>query len=319
MREPYHRAVTELPFRVERLPNNPILRPNMDGRMGDNLNGPSLIRVPDWVEEPLGRYYLYFGHHDGRYIRLAYADELAGPWRTHEPGVLSLAESLFAGHVASPDVHVDHDRRQIRMYFHGADQPSGPGPSEREGVLPLPPGGDIAGQHSRVALSSDGVHFEARSELLGRPYLRVVRWRDWWIALGMPGVFYRSRDGLSGFEEGPTLFGPDQRHTALKLDGDRLSVFSTNAGDCPERILLATIELTPDWRAWRASEPIVVLEPGLPWEGGDLPLEPSRRGLVYGPVRQLRDPAIFAEDGRTYLLYAVAGESGIAIAELVER
>jgi hypothetical protein len=33
-------------------------------------------------------------------------------------------------------------------------------------------------------------------------------------------------------------------------------------------------------------------------------------------VNQLRDPAIFEEDGRTYLLYAVAGESGIAIAEL---
>jgi hypothetical protein len=33
-------------------------------------------------------------------------------------------------------------------------------------------------------------------------------------------------------------------------------------------------------------------------------------------VNQLRDPAIFQEDGRTYLLYAVAGEAGIGIAEL---
>jgi hypothetical protein len=36
------------------------------------------------------------------------------------------------------------------------------------------------------------------------------------------------------------------------------------------------------------------------------------------PVRQLRDPAIYQEDGRTYLLYSVAGEHGIAIAELLE-
>jgi hypothetical protein len=36
-------------------------------------------------------------------------------------------------------------------------------------------------------------------------------------------------------------------------------------------------------------------------------------------VRQLRDPAIFREDGRTYLIYSVAGESGLAIAELRER
>jgi hypothetical protein len=32
----------------------------------------------------------------------------------------------------------------------------------------------------------------------------------------------------------------------------------------------------------------------------------------------LRDPAIFREDGCTYLLYAVAGERGIAIAELTD-
>ncbi|MBI3972242.1 MAG: hypothetical protein HY332_13225, partial [Chloroflexi bacterium] len=59
---------------VHRFPTNPIIRPHMDGRMGDNINGPSLIRVPDWVDDPLGRYYLYFAHHRGTYIRLAYAD-----------------------------------------------------------------------------------------------------------------------------------------------------------------------------------------------------------------------------------------------------
>jgi hypothetical protein len=37
----------------------------------------------------------------------------------------------------------------------------------------------------------------------------------------------------------------------------------------------------------------------------------------YGQVNQLRDPAIFEENGRVYLLYAVAGESGIAIAEVL--
>jgi hypothetical protein len=36
------------------------------------------------------------------------------------------------------------------------------------------------------------------------------------------------------------------------------------------------------------------------------------------PVCQLRDPAIFREGDRTYLLYTVAGERGIAMAELTE-
>lgn len=285
---------------VERLIHQPIIHPRMDDRIGDNINGPSLIRVPDWVEQPLGRYYLYFAHHDGHYIRLAYSNDLLGPWIIYGDGVLPLAQAGFAGHIASPDVHVDQARRQIRLYCHGSETPSGGGGE----------------QWTRVATSPDGLHFTALPELLGRPYFRVFQWQGYHHALAMPGVFYRSRDGLRDFQEGPTLFSSHMRHTALKLDGSILSVFYTNAGDCPERILLSTIDLTPDWMTWTASEPGVVLEPELPYEGGDLPRAPSKRGLSMEPVCQLRDPAIFREDGRTYLLYAVAGEHGIAMAEI---
>lgn len=288
-------------MRVERFAANPIVRPEMDARMGDNVNGPSLIRVPDWVNNPLGRYYLYFAHHDGHYIRLAYADKLEGPWRTHEVGVLSLEQSRFAGHVASPDVHVDHELRRIRMYFHGSEVASGV------------PGAD---QYTRVALSSDGLHFEAKTERLGRPYFRVFAWGGYSYALGMPGVFYRSRDGLTAFEQGPTLFASNMRHSALKLDGNILSVFYTDVGTNPESILLATIDLTPDWLQWKESKASTVLQPERDYEGVNAVRAPSVRGLVHGPVCQLRDPAVYREDGRTYLLYSVAGENGIAIAEL---
>lgn len=295
-------------MRVERFAENPIIRPNMDRRMGDNVNGPSLIRVPDWVERPLGRYYLYFAHHDGRYIRLAYADDLHGPWQTYESGVLPLEASHFSGHIASPDVQVDDEQRQIRLYYHGAENPSGTGGK----------GGGGGPQYSRVAVSRNGLDFEAMPEILGRPYMRLFRWDGFHYALAMPGVMYRSCDGLTGFEEGPTLFASTQRHTALKLEDDRLAVFHTYAGDCPEQILLATIQLTADWTTWRASDPVPVLEPELEYEGGHLDLAPSKRGLVMGPVRQLRDPAIYREDGRTFLLYSVAGEYGIAIADLLD-
>ncbi len=53
------------------------------------------------------------------------------------------------------------------------------------------------------------------------------------------------------------------------------------------------------------------------WEGADAPLEPSVRSTAYGHVNQLRDPAILEDDGRVFLFYAVAGESGIAVAELL--
>jgi len=285
---------------IERLAHQPMIRPHMDNRMGDNINGPSLIRVPDWIAQPLGKYYLYFAHHDGRYIRLAYSDDLLGPWTTYRDGVMPLPVARFAGHVASPDVHVDQVQRRIRMYYHGSDTPSAGG----------------GAQATRVALSEDGLHFTAFPGLLGRPYFRVFQWDGYHYALAMPGVMYRSRDGLTDFEEGPTLFSRNMRHTALKVDGRTLSVFYTNAGDCPERILLSTIDLTPYWHTWGASEPMVVLEPELAYEGGHLPRQPSKRGLVMEPVCQLRDPALFCEDGHTYLLYAVAGEQGIAMAEL---
>lgn len=53
---------------IERLPGNPIITQGLDASLGDNINDPSLIRVPDWVPDPLGRYCLYFAHHNGRFI-----------------------------------------------------------------------------------------------------------------------------------------------------------------------------------------------------------------------------------------------------------
>ena len=44
--------------------------------MGSNINSPSLIRVPDWIDNPLGRYYLYFADRGGQYIRLAYSNDI---------------------------------------------------------------------------------------------------------------------------------------------------------------------------------------------------------------------------------------------------
>ena len=112
------RSVSDAP-QVRRLPANPIIRPDMDDSMGRNVNGPSLIRVPTWVERPLGNYYLYFAHHQGSYIRMAYADAIDGPWSVFPPGVLHCSDTVFEEHIASPDVHLVSELKEIRMYFHG--------------------------------------------------------------------------------------------------------------------------------------------------------------------------------------------------------
>ncbi len=66
-------------IRATRCTNNPIIHPGLCSSIGTNINGPSLIRVPDWIEQPLGKYYFYFADHQGKFIRLAYADDIEGP------------------------------------------------------------------------------------------------------------------------------------------------------------------------------------------------------------------------------------------------
>ncbi len=209
-------------MRVERL--GPIITPDTHPAAGTNINGPSLIAVPPWVDQPLGRYYLYFADHKGSSIRLAFADDVAGPYRLHPPGALQLPDSLFptetptgivttseiqaaaieaegyaahfTPHIASPDVVVDHENRTIWMAYHGlcAD----------------------GSQLTRMAQSSDGLHFEAHEPLVAFPYLRVLpeRLDDGWLAMSMPGIVYRSADLLT-WDAGPMLFDADFRHCAL--------------------------------------------------------------------------------------------------------
>ncbi|MEL7186683.1 MAG: hypothetical protein AAFN50_09670, partial [Pseudomonadota bacterium] len=255
------------------------------------------------------KYYLYFADHRGTYIRLAYADDLLGPWQTHKPGSLQLHESHFPtellpnqfgyAHIASPDVHVRDDLRQIVMYVHGYD-----------------PGKGVGSQVTRIATSADGINFAGEPEVLGRAYFRVWEFDGYYYALAMPGYLYRSQNGINEFEAGPQLFNDDMRHSALLLRDNALYVFWTQAGHAPERILVSIIDLQGDWRKWQATAPTEVLRPERNWEGADVEIEPSRRGYIDERVNQLRDPAIFEEGDDVYLLYSVAGESGIAIAKL---
>jgi hypothetical protein len=318
-------------MRSHRLLDRPIITADLDPTIGVNIQGPSMIRVPDWIGNRLGEYYLYFADHKGSYIRLAYADHPTGLWMVHPPGSLHLAQSRFlteppvaspeqvahfearlnergtpishdalseitTPHIASPDVHVDAIGRRIVMYFHGLE--------------------DVATQVSRVAISHNGIDFEAQPEILGPSYLRIFPHDGMTYALAMPGQFFRSKDGLHGFEPGPARFNPNMRHSAVLKRGNELLVFWTQVGETPERILCSRIDISGDWHRWLESPPVEVLRPERAWEGADAPLVPSVRSTAYGHVNQLRDPAIFEEDGRTYLLYAVAGESGIAIAEI---
>lgn len=297
---------------LRRFAQNPIISPDMLPRgLGNNINGPSLIRVPEWLPRPLGRFYLYFAHHSGDHIRLAFADSLEGPWQIYEPGTLQLHNLPGCrDHIASPDVHVDTARREIRMYFHG--------PSAIDGA-----------QRSFLATSTDGLRFHSGTEALAQFYLRVAPWRGEWIGMAKGGVLYRSESGLAEFRRLPRPAFPmssqeanepgDVRHVALHVVGDHLQVYFSRIGDQPESILGTSVDLRRPPEEWRASSTETILRPEMTWEGTDEPLRPSRSGVSDRRENAVRDPAIFIDCGRTYLLYAVAGESGIAIAEFISQ
>ncbi len=309
----YTDSSTDFSFRVERLANNPIIHRDMEGfagREGENINGPSLIRVPDWIENPLGKYYLYFAHHHGEFIRMAYADDLEGPWVIHEGGVLHMHDTPSfhnrrGDHIASPDVLVDEENKRIIMYYHG---------------LPIPNTG-APYQMTFVALSEDGLNFESKQHQLGLFYFRVFRHNDdrhYALAkyINDGGIMYRSRDGISKWEPGPRIL-PRVRHMALWQHKGKMYVFFSRGRDAPEHIMVSRIENLDDgWSEWRFTKPQTVLKPEEDWEGANEPVQESRFGAINRFVHQLRDPAIYEEDGRVFLLYSAAGEYSIGIAEI---
>lgn len=312
---------------AKRLTAEPIIHAGLDSSIGVNIQGPSLIRVPEWVNAPLGRYYLYFADHKGRFIRLGYADELNGPWRIHKPGSLRLEGSHFptepieptdetvektsvvpgqllhsqeyegsTPHIASPDVHVNHEERRIYMYYHGLFA--------------------YANQKTRMATSADGINFVAEEPVLCRTYLRVVPFHDTILGMVMPGVLYQLTHARGPFEGGRQLFTSNARHHALLTNRNRVFVFWSEVGEAPEHIKVSVIQNVVDKEMLEINHLGAILKPVLAWEGANAPNKPSVRSVAYGRVNQLRDPCVFVDDGRVYLLYAGGGESAIGISEL---
>ena len=74
----------KLKIKINRGDNGLIIPPNLSNEIGSNVQGPSLIKVPEWINNKLGNSYLYFADHKGDHIRLAYSDTLQGPWKINQ-------------------------------------------------------------------------------------------------------------------------------------------------------------------------------------------------------------------------------------------
>ena len=289
------------------------MHPGLCNSLGDNINGPSVVVRPDWAPGP-GHLMMYFAHHKGQHIRLACADRPEGPWHVHAPGVLPLGDTPLAQtrpqvpqpawavardtdglypHLASPDVWIDEQTRQFRMLFHG-----------------LAEDGE---QVSYLASSPDGLDWQVKGSPIPETYLRRFAHGGRTYAMARLGILLRQT--RNGWETGSAPIRCHLRHVAVLARGDSLHVLFTRIGDAPERLLHTTLDLSRPWPDWHAGPETELLRPELPWEGAEEPVRPSFVGAV-DFANELRDPAVFEFDGRTFMVYAGGGEAALGLAEL---
>lgn len=288
-----------------------LLCPDSHASLGNNLNGPCVIEVPSWIPAPLGRYYMYFAHHQGHFIRMAFGDRLTGPWTVHAPGVLHLRDTPYRqtdippergiqfpyAHVASPNVHVDAERREIVMYYHGLE--------------------DDGAQPTRVCFSADGLAFGRHSGPMMPSYFAGFRYEDGIYGISVGGLLHRGLGWDGPFETAPEAFasallgpnGEKPRHFGIARDGAKLKLYFTRIGDAPERILKSTVNLEGHWQNWSASPPVEVLRPSQPWEGAETPIRASKVGTADPMEHALRDPFPF----QSHLFFVGGGESAIGV------
>jgi len=179
-------------------------------------------------------------------------------------------------------------------------------------------------QFTQVAESADGLHFTVRPAISKTSYLRVFPRDGSLYGMARLGLLLRSKDPLASFEIGPNPFRDSAyanrvRHVAVLPQGNMLRVFFTGISDAPEHVLMATLNTSGDWQTWKVTPPVDVLQPEAAYECPTLPNVPSEAGDIKGPARQLRDPYVLEDGGKTFLFYSICGEQGIAAAELTIR
>ncbi len=322
-------------------------------REGQNMNGPSVIRIPKWIPSAKraarnAEYYMYFAHHAGDYIRMAWAEKVEGPWHLYRVGqdvevgtrgVLDLGPTdaprlsedfQLRSHVSSPNIHIDEENRRIAMYFHAGSYYKG----ER-----LP-------QYTFLAHSDTGLDFNSGviPARLGGGYPRVFEHNGKLYAFGFGGRLYQAPSASN-----PVLLPPNQgpeeprwpsvsspfddafaaarvktkvRHVGVFRRGDTLEVFFTAINQTPERIQLVKIGPgVTDVAQWTPSLPAEeILRAEQDWEGADLPVTTSEGGPAPENLNQIRDPHVFENsNGSLYLFYVGRGEDALGLARLTPR
>ena len=171
------------------------------------------MRVPAWIPaarrvHPEAVYYMYFGHHRGKYIRMAWARRIEGPWTLHrmgpdvppgERGVLDLGDrDVPIGNgivltqkrravISAPEVLVDDEERRIVLYVQAHKN------IEVDGTRVKTPGGLVATSPYGLDFNP-GAHtgYGIEPVILGPDYVSTFVFDDELYGVGNGGVIYRA-------------------------------------------------------------------------------------------------------------------------------
>ena len=327
-----HRRPT---IRATRLPQNPLITVKSSSSLGDNINNPTVIRVPSWIEHPLGRYYMYFAHHMGAHIRLAYADAVAGPWKVYEPGVLHVHDTAFYRPQPDPPENLENFYTHVASpeIYGGRSQPS-----TRDVVPRVVDRRGRCGRSAKRAAQAMGAPTRLRAEhAVGRVAGRFTfrrsgrrsRARATCASFAFDGSLYgMARLGLllrSTRSVRPLRGRPERRFGTEPYTGRVRHVAVVSGGLDALRVLhgdrrcARTDHGVHDRHERRLDDlegvgPTELLRPGGAYECPRC--RPRRRRRATSKARR-GSSAIrrsFEENGRTFLFYSICGEQGIAAA-----
>jgi hypothetical protein len=263
--------------------------------ISNNINGPCIIKVPEFIENPLGKYYLYFGHHKGTYIRMAYSNNILGPYTLFKPGILDIKDTPGYDHIASPDVVIDFKNKRLILYYHCVFN---------NGKTP---------QSTFYAYSTNGLNFQSHKINILYPYFRYFTYHDSEYGIAMYkhiGSIILKKNG-NEYEEFSELL-PKSRHTSVMIINDKIYIFYTIVGDCPEHIYYCQIT-NLEKNNVKTTEKISLVKPEFEYEHNNQKPIISCYGPIFTKINQLRDPYIFFDNDNFYIFYTVCGEKGIAV------
>ena len=63
---------------------------------------------------------LLFSDHQGKYLRLAYSDNMNSEWKISKTKILEIKKfkKILYDHIASPEIYLDHKNKNVCIYFH---------------------------------------------------------------------------------------------------------------------------------------------------------------------------------------------------------